>query len=80
MCLAVLGVVAERSESDEGVVDLRGNRVPVNLALVPEAAPGDYVLLHAGFAIRVVPKAEAEETLRLLDELTEASGGGAATA
>lgn len=80
MCLAVLGVVAERSESDEGVVDLRGNRVPVNLALAPEAAPGDYVLLHAGFAIRVVPKAEAEETLRLLDELAEASGGGAATA
>ena len=73
MCLAVLGTVAEKGAGDEGVVDLRGNRIPVNLALVPEAVVGDYVLLHAGFAIRVLPRAEAEETLRLLDQLAEAS-------
>ena len=75
MCLAVLGVVTEKGDADEGVVDLSGNRVSTNLALVPEAAVGDYVLLHAGFAIRVVPRAEAEETLRLLSELAEAGPG-----
>ena len=80
MCLAVLGIVTEKGEAEEGLVDLRGNRVPVNLALVPEAALGDYVLLHAGFAIRVVPKDEAEETLRLLEQLTEAPRGRAETA
>ena len=69
MCLAVLGTISERGPGDEGRVDLRGNRIAVNLALVPEASLGDYVLLHAGFAIRVVPKAEAEETLKLLAQL-----------
>jgi hydrogenase expression/formation protein HypC len=71
MCLAVLGIVTEKG-GDDGVVDLAGNRVPTNLALVPEVTVGDYVLLHAGFAIRVVPREEAEETLRLLDQLAEA--------
>jgi len=80
MCLAVLGIVTEKGEAEEGLVDLRGNRVPVNLALVPEVDLGDYVLLHAGFAIRVVPKDEAEETLRLLEQLTEAPRGRAETA
>jgi len=69
MCLAVLGKVIEKADDVEGVVDLNGNRVPTNLALVPEAALGDYVLLHAGFAIRVVPEDEALETLRLLEQL-----------
>ena len=78
MCLAVLGVVTEKGDAEEGLVDLRGNRLQVNLALVPEAAVGDYVLLHAGFAIRVVPREEAEETLRLLDQLREAGSGAGA--
>ena len=80
MCLAVLGIVTEKGEAEEGLVDLRGNRVPVNLALVPDVTLGDYVLLHAGFAIRVVPKDEAEETLRLLEQLTEAPRGDTETA
>jgi hydrogenase expression/formation protein HypC len=75
MCLAVIGQVTERVGEHEGRVDLRGNRVGANFALAPEAAVGDYVLLHAGFAIRVLPTAEALETLRLLDELRAANAG-----
>ncbi len=75
MCLAVLGRITERDERDQGIVDLSGNRIPANLALVPEAAVGDYVLLHAGFAIRVLPEAEALETLCLLEELRRTGAG-----
>lgn len=74
MCLAVLGNVLDKGDGVEGTVDLNGNRVPTNFALVPEVERGDWVLLHAGFAIRVVPEAEARETLRLLDELRQAGG------
>lgn len=41
----------------------------VNLAMVPEVKVGDYVLLHAGFAIQTIDEKEAQETLKLLEEL-----------
>jgi hydrogenase expression/formation protein HypC len=44
-----------------------------SLGLVPEAKPGDYVLVHAGFAISVLDEAEAAETLQLLAELSACS-------
>lgn len=40
-----------------------------SLMLVPEAKVGDYVLVHAGFAISVIDEAEANETLELLREI-----------
>jgi hydrogenase expression/formation protein HypC len=40
-----------------------------SLVLVPHARPGDYVLVHAGFAITVLEEAEAEETIALFTEL-----------
>ena len=46
----------------------------VSLALTPEARVGDYVLLHAGYAINVIDEAEAEKTLELfaqIDQLAE---------
>jgi hydrogenase expression/formation protein HypC len=52
-----------------GVVDIRGNKLRAALALVPEAKPGDWVLIHAGFAITQVTQEDAAETNRLLDEM-----------
>jgi len=70
MCLAVPARV-ERIEDETAVVSIAGVEREASLALVPEARVGDYVLLHAGFAIQVVDEREAAETLRLLHELGE---------
>ena len=61
MCLAVPGKVIERRD-DEAVVDLQGNRLRVCTALTPEVAVGDWVLVHAGFAITQLDEADARET------------------
>lgn len=68
MCLAVPGRVLEVADED-GVrtarVDFGGVRKRVCLETLPEARPGDFVLVHAGFALQVLDQAAAEETLRL---------------
>jgi hydrogenase expression/formation protein HypC len=68
MCLAVPARIVT-IEGDLAKVDF-GSQVnqEVNVALV-EAKEGDYVLVHAGYAIQVVDREEAEETLRLWREL-----------
>ena len=68
MCLAVAGRLVERNEN-EGTVDVRGNRVQTRLDVVPEAALGDYVLVHAGFAITVISPEEAAATDEAFEEL-----------
>jgi hydrogenase expression/formation protein HypC len=73
MCLAVPGQVLSIEGEDElareGRVAFGGIVKQVNLAFVPEAAIGDYVLVHAGFAITTIDAAEAERTLRYLVEI-----------
>ncbi len=68
MCLAIPAKVLE-TNGDVAQVDF-GNGVlrKVNVMLV-EAKAGDYVLVHAGYAIQVLDQKEAEETLRLWDEI-----------
>ncbi|MBC8450992.1 HypC/HybG/HupF family hydrogenase formation chaperone [bacterium] len=72
MCLAVPGRIMS-IEIDIAKVDFGGVSQEANLTLVPEAKVGDYVLVHAGFAIQRLDEAEAEETLRLFQELAEAA-------
>jgi hydrogenase expression/formation protein HypC len=72
MCLAVPGKILEAQERDGarvGHVQFGGITRPVYLDFVPEAAVGDYVLVHVGYAISRVDAAEAERTYRLLEEL-----------
>jgi hydrogenase expression/formation protein HypC len=71
MCLAVAGKIVERREND-GTVDVRGNLVRARLDVVPEAAVGDYVLVHAGFAITVISAEEAAATDQAFEELERA--------
>lgn len=80
MCLAVPGLLATRFEQDGlamGRVAFAGIERDICLAYVPEAAVGQYVLVHVGFAIRVVDETEALRTLALLDELVEFDDGEA---
>lgn len=54
-----------------GVVEFGGVSKTVNLAYVPEAVIGDYVLVHAGFAIAIIDELQAQEVFTLLDQLEE---------
>ena len=67
MCLAVPGIVVEKNEYNIGVVDIQNIKQSVNLSLV-DVAIGDWVIIHAGFAINKIDKKDAEETLSLLKE------------
>jgi len=71
MCLAVPAQI-EKMEDQRGTVALDGNRAEVILSLVPEATVGDWVLVHAGYAITVLEPQEAKETYDLLKEMEQA--------
>ena len=69
MCLAVPGKLLSISGEDlirSGSVSFGGITKTVNLAYVPEAKVGDYVLVHVGFALSVVDEAEARQTFEYL--------------
>jgi len=69
MCLAVAAKIVEVHPDGTAVVDIKGNRLGVNIVLVPEVAPEDYVLVHAGFAISRVDQKEYELQHRIFDEI-----------
>lgn len=73
MCLAVPGRILEIEGDDPllraGRVDFAGTIKRVNLAYVPEARVGDYVLVHVGFAISVVDDVEAQKVLSYLSQM-----------
>ncbi|MDE2614418.1 MAG: HypC/HybG/HupF family hydrogenase formation chaperone [Burkholderiales bacterium] len=80
MCLALPSRVVELRPGELALVDLGGVRKEISVALVPEAVPGDYVIVHVGHAIGVVDAEEAARTLALFAELEAASpaAGGSA--
>lgn len=53
---------------DKGIVDIGGVRREIDLSLVEGVKPGNWVILHAGFAIQVLDEEEARETLELLSK------------
>ena len=73
MCLAVPGELLSIEGDDpltrEGRIAFAGVVKRANLAYVPEASVGDFVLVHAGFAISVIDEAAARRTLGYLDEM-----------
>jgi hydrogenase expression/formation protein HypC len=77
MCLAVPAKITSKDDSGQGTADHMGSEVKVNLVLVPQAKRGDWVIIHAGFAISVMNAREARETLRLFKELAATQDEGA---
>ena len=71
MCLAVPMRVAELLPDDRARVESGDVSVEVSLQLVDDVATGDYVIVHAGFALDVMDMAAAEETLHLLAQIAE---------
>ena len=72
MCLAIPALI-KTINGQQAEVDIEGVTREVSIQLTPEVKVGDYVLLHTGYAISIIDEAEAEETMRLLKELSEAS-------
>lgn len=68
MCLAV-PMCLEAVDGAQGTVRSGGVRLQVRLDLVPDAATGDWVLVHAGYAIAAIDEDEAAETLALLQQV-----------
>jgi hydrogenase expression/formation protein HypC len=75
MCLAIPGKVLEIEPNALGMamgkVSFGGIAKEVCLAYVPEAQLGDYVIVHAGFAISRLDEAEAMEVFELLNQMEE---------
>jgi hydrogenase expression/formation protein HypC len=57
-------------------VDVGGARKKISLLLLENAEINDYVIVHAGFAIKKIDEKEAEETLKVLKEIVESSPEG----
>ena len=65
MCLAIPARVVELRGGDQAIIDLGGVRKDISLALVEGVVPGDYVIVHVGYALQKLDPAEAERTLAL---------------
>lgn len=78
MCLAVPArITSIDADGVTAVVDMGGVTRETSLRLVPDARLGDYVLIHAGFAIQTLDEQDALETLRLFDQLLAAEATAA---
>ena len=71
MCLAVPMQIVELKDNGMAEVTVMGATRDVALDLTPQAGVGDYVLVHAGFAIEIVDAQYAEETLDLIKEMAD---------
>ena len=71
MCLAVPALIVEIKPDGMGVADHAGNLRDVSLLLLEDAAVGDYVIIHAGFAIHKIDEEAARETMEYLRILSE---------
>lgn len=68
MCLAIPSRIVEIN-GDEAVIDVDGVRRETSLLLVEGPKVGDYVIIHAGYAITILDEESAQESLRALNEL-----------
>lgn len=81
MCLAIPGLVLSVEERGDDAtrmakVDFAGIHRDVSLAFTPEVQPGDYVLVHVGFALNRIDPEEAARTLEYLRQLGEVPNAG----
>ena len=70
MCLAVPAKIVEK-DNMMAVVDVEGIHRKISLMLLPEAEAGNFILMHAGFAIQIIDEEEAKFTTKLLKEAAQ---------
>ena len=71
MCLAIPALITEKKSDNLATAEILGVTREVALDLTPQANVGDYVLVHAGFAIQVVDADYAKETIELVKQLED---------
>lgn len=76
MCLGIPAKVIQIDESKQGKIDYLGTRVKTNLSLLEDVKVGDWVIVHAGFAISKLDEEEAQETISMLREITSEQDPG----
>lgn len=69
MCLAIPARVVELRPNQQALIDLSGVRKEISIALVEPVEPGEYVIVHVGYAIGKVDPDEAARTLAMFAEL-----------
>ncbi|MHB1397800.1 MAG: HypC/HybG/HupF family hydrogenase formation chaperone [Trichloromonadaceae bacterium] len=74
MCLAV-PMMVKSIDGDNAICEIDGVRREASLMMVDDVAVGDFVLIHAGFAIEKLDQADAEQTLALFRQVLAAGGG-----
>ena len=70
MCLAIPACVEQLTAQNHAIVNLSGVRKEISLALVEDIAPGDYVIVHVGFALQKLDPLEAERTLAMFAKIS----------
>jgi len=76
MCLAMPAKILALLEDSRARVDYGGVTREVNISLIEKPKVGEYVIVHAGYAIQTLDAAEAEETLELFRQMLETDSGG----
>lgn len=69
MCLAIPAKIVKMEANSMAEVDILGVSRHVSVDLVPGASLGDFVLIHAGFAIQSISEEDAQETLQILKDI-----------
>lgn len=69
MCLGIVGRIIERIEDDRAMVEIMGVEREISVVLVPEVKIGEYVMIHAGFAINTIDEEAAHETEDILRQV-----------
>lgn len=71
MCLAIPAYIEQLTGENYAIVNMSGIRKEISLELVDNAAPGDYVVVHAGFALQKLDPIEAQRTLAMFAEMSD---------
>ena len=71
MCLAIPAKVTAKTDDGLATVNILGVTRGISLDLTPAAQVGDYVLVHAGFAIEIIDEATAQETIDLIRQFPD---------
>ncbi len=74
MCLAIPAKIVD-IDKQSATVEVGGVTRQASIVLLPDARLGNYILIHAGFAISLVDEAEALETIKLFEQLSEDLNG-----
>lgn len=74
MCLGVPARIVELMSGQMARAEVAGNRTEISLRLTPEAAVGQWVLVHAGFAMEIIAADYAAETMYYLKEMERYAG------